>query len=776
MNRIFFGLVLIAFVFAAWFQITWSPPEAEQGRTVARLADGRAAVVGYSGASTFDGERWEPLEAPATVRRSAGSAGLPDGDLLLFGGYAKERGVLSTLRRLFALEELTLTNQVERFDALAGRWTSADPMPIAIAEPHVLTLPDASVLVLGGHDGEAPVTGAWRYAPDAGMWERLPPMPEPRAQAAVALMGDDPVVVGGITTDGQAASTLLVYRMAKRAWEAYPGPRMPRVGHQLLELPAEGVLLVGGENLVEQALPSAEILDPVSMTWGIAGKLSQGRIGAAAGLVDGEAVIVGGRSGRGAPLLTSEARFGESWQDLAPIAEPRLSAVGVNTRSGFAAIGGGEPGATVLDADRGTWRTVRPTTPMESLGMGIIDSAGAAVTLAIGLIGVMTLFLGLMKVGEAGGLLTILAKLIRPLMVRLFPDVPPDHPAMGAMVLNMSANALGLGNAATPFGIRAMEELDKLNERPGTATNAMALFLAINTSNVTILPTGVIALRAATGSADPGGILVTTLFATLCSTAVAIVASKTMQRFTPLGPLPTADSSPHEPEPVTTEEPSTSPDEEPEALPDEASAAYPGWVTGLALLALFSLIPLALLPWTRPYIEASVPWLIPLIVLGLLAFGFFRNVPVYETFVGGARDGFQVAVRIIPFLVGILVAIGMFRASGALDAFVGLIGPWTSAVGLPGEALPMALLRPLSGSGAYGVLVSIIADPAIGPDSYAGYLVSTFQGSTETTFYVLAVYFGAVGIKRIRHAMYAALTADLAGVIAAVVICTLLYG
>ncbi|TVQ94990.1 MAG: spore maturation protein [Deltaproteobacteria bacterium] len=413
---------------------------------------------------------------------------------------------------------------------------------------------------------------------------------------------------------------------------------------------------------------------------------------------------------------------------------------------------------------------------MESLGMGIIDSAGAAVTLAIGLIGVMTLFLGLMKVGEAGGLLTILAKLIRPLMVRLFPDVPPDHPAMGAMVLNMSANALGLGNAATPFGIRAMEELDKLNERPGTATNAMALFLAINTSNVTILPTGVIALRAATGSADPGGILVTTLFATLCSTAVAIVASKTMQRFTPLGPLPTADSSPHEPEPVTTEEPSTSPDEEPEALPDEASAAYPGWVTGLALLALFSLIPLALLPWTRPYIEASVPWLIPLIVLGLLAFGFFRNVPVYETFVGGARDGFQVAVRIIPFLVGILVAIGMFRASGALDAFVGLIGPWTSAVGLPGEALPMALLRPLSGSGAYGVLVSIIADPAIGPDSYAGYLVSTFQGSTETTFYVLAVYFGAVGIKRIRHAMYAALTADLAGVIAAVVICTLLYG
>jgi spore maturation protein SpmB len=174
--------------------------------------------------------------------------------------------------------------------------------------------------------------------------------------------------------------------------------------------------------------------------------------------------------------------------------------------------------------------------------------------------------------------------------------------------------------------------------------------------------------------------------------------------------------------------------------------------------------------------EATTPWIIPVIMFGLLTYGFIRKVPVYEAFVGGARDGFQVAVRIIPYLVGILVAVGMFRHSGALGALIWFIEPVTSLVGLPGEALPMALLRPLSGSGAYGVLVSIISDPTIGPDTYTGYLVSTFQGSTETTFYVLAVYFGAVGIKRIRHAMAAALTADLAGVIGAVIICWMLYG
>lgn len=397
-------------------------------------------------------------------------------------------------------------------------------------------------------------------------------------------------------------------------------------------------------------------------------------------------------------------------------------------------------------------------TPMHALSTAMIDSAGGAVELAIGLVGVMTLFLGLMKVAEAGGMLTILARLIRPLMVRLFPDVPADHPAMGAMILNISANALGLGNAATPFGIRAMQELDTLNRHPGTASNAMVLFLAINTSSVTLLPTGIIALRASAGSLDPAGILPTTLFATACSTVAAVVAALVYRRFFPLGPgeEPTAQQ-------ITTAEKGA-------RVQIEEQGGYSLWVSFLALTLLLALIPVTVF-----YGEAIAPWILPGIMLGFLAFGMWRRVPIYETFVEGAREGFQVAIRIIPYLVAILVAVGMFRASGALAILVDAIGSWTEPMGMPAEALPMALLRPLSGSGAYGVVASIINDPAIGPDSYTGYLVSTLQGSTETTFYVLAVYFGAVQIKRIRHALWTALTADLVAVIAAVAAVSLLF-
>jgi len=400
--------------------------------------------------------------------------------------------------------------------------------------------------------------------------------------------------------------------------------------------------------------------------------------------------------------------------------------------------------------------------PMESLTKAMVDSAASSVELAIGLVGVMTLFLGLMKVAEAGGMLTLLARLIRPLMVRLFPEIPPDHPAMGSMILNMSANALGLGNAATPFGIRAMQALDKLNSRPGTATDSMVLFLAINTSNVTLLPTGVIALRAAAGSADPAGILPTTLFATLCSTITAIFAARLFGRLTRRTRPPEADKDEKTAGLTTSEK---------EALTEEPAKAYPVWVSGIALCVLMSLIPLTIL-----YGRSISPWIIPGLMLGFLAFGIIRKVRVYEVFVEGAKEGFQVAIRIIPFLVAILVAVGMFRASGAMETMVSILGAWTQKVGLPAEALPMALLRPLSGSGAYGIMASIINDPSIGPDSYTGYLVSTLQGSTETTFYVLAVYFGAVQVRRIRHALAAALTADFAGITAAVVICSLLYG
>ena len=398
--------------------------------------------------------------------------------------------------------------------------------------------------------------------------------------------------------------------------------------------------------------------------------------------------------------------------------------------------------------------------PMEALSKAMVESAGGAVELAIGLVGVMTLFLGLVKVAEAGGMLTILARLIRPVMVRLFPDVPPDHPAMGAMILNMSANALGLGNAATPFGIRAMQELDKLNPRHGTATDDMALFLAINTSSVTLLPTGVIALRAAAGSADPAGILPTTLFATIGSTVTAIAAAKLYRRFFPA--TETTDV-PSEKTPVTNDS-----DIEPTDMPLDG---YPLWISLVALCGVSALIPLAII-----YGRSISPWILPGLMVFFLMFGFFRRVRVYEVFVDGAKEGFQVALRIIPYLVAILVAVGMFRASGALGAMVHRISGWTAGLGLPAEALPMAIMRPLSGSGAYGILASIVNDPAIGPDSYTGYLVSTLQGSTETTFYVMAVYFGAVQIRRIRHTLAAALTADLAGLIFAIIACRIFFG
>ena len=421
-------------------------------------------------------------------------------------------------------------------------------------------------------------------------------------------------------------------------------------------------------------------------------------------------------------------------------------------------------------------------TPMDALSGGMIEAAKGSVTLAIGLIGVMALFLGLMKVAEAGGLLTIIARLLRPVMIRLFPDVPAEHPAMGAIIMNLSANVMGLGNAATPFGIRAMQELDKLNPHKGTATNAMVLFLAINTSSVTLLPTGVIALRAAAGSTDPAGIMPTTLFATACSTVVAIVAAKFYSRFWLSDPDPIKPAAESEqdrqaaPDSSDMSEPASPTADQAAAVTDAAEAvaegrSYPLWATVLAILCVLALIPL-----TIQYGRAISPWIIPGLMLALLGFGFVRRVPIYEVFVEGAKDGFQVAVRIIPYLVAILVAVGMFRASGAMELLVGPLGAVTTALGLPAEALPMALLRPLSGSGAFGYLSATIQDPAIGPDSYTGYLVSTLQGSTETTFYVLAVYFGAVQIRRIRHGLVTGLTADFAGIVAAVFICALLYG
>lgn len=396
--------------------------------------------------------------------------------------------------------------------------------------------------------------------------------------------------------------------------------------------------------------------------------------------------------------------------------------------------------------------------PMAKLTKAIIDSANSSVELAISLIGMMTLFLGLMKILEAGGLLSVIARLLRPLMRLLFPEVPPEHPAMGAMVLNFSANLMGLGNAATPFGIRAMQELEKLNPCPGTATNAMVLFVAINTAGITLAPTAVIALRAAAGSANPAGIFPTTLFASFCATTLGIIATKAYQRFSPGYPQRAAAETHADPRPA-------------EPAQSEAGEAYPLWTSFLALGFLAVIIPLAAV-----FGKTISPWLIPGLTIGSLAFGMARGIRIYEVFVDGAKQGFQVAIKIIPYLVAILVATGMLRASGVIDAFANSVGAWTSTIGLPPQGLLMAIVRPLSGSGAYGLLASIIKDPAIGPDSYTGYLVSTLQGSSETTFYVLAVYFGSIQVRRIRQALAAGLTAELVAVAAAVAVCRYLYG
>jgi spore maturation protein SpmA len=415
--------------------------------------------------------------------------------------------------------------------------------------------------------------------------------------------------------------------------------------------------------------------------------------------------------------------------------------------------------------------------PMDAMTTAVVEAAGKSVDLAIGLIGVMALFLGLMKIIEEAGLLKVIARLVKPLMIRLFPDVPPEHPAMGAMIMNMSANFLGLGNAATPFGIKAMEELNKLNPTKGTATNAMALFLGINTAGFSLLPTSVIALRAESGSHDPAGIVTTTLFASIIAFITAIFASKTLQRFFPVGcsedaPAPAvldsgeADSGAA----GSAESSSNSPNSAEGALTEPLGAGYPLWLSGLAFAVMLSLIPLMIL-----YGKGISPWIIPVLIVSMVSYGFIRRVPVYEVFIAGAKEGFDISVRIIPYLVAILVAVAMFRESGAMNLLIAPLGAITAPLGLPAEALTLAIMRSLSGSGSFGLLATFFKDPAIGPDSYTGYLTSTIYGSSETTFYVLAVYFGAVQVQKIRHALVTGVVTEIAAVIAAIFICSILH-
>ncbi len=399
-------------------------------------------------------------------------------------------------------------------------------------------------------------------------------------------------------------------------------------------------------------------------------------------------------------------------------------------------------------------------------------AAKNGVNLAIGLTGAMALWLGLMKIAESGGLMVLISRVIRPIMTRLFPDVPAEHPAMSAMVLNIAANTLGLGNAATPLGIKAMTALETLNTRSGVATDAMCLFLAINTSNVTILPLGTIAVRAAAGASEPAAILLPSILATSCSTAVAVAAAKFFRKLDNMPPVSMEHSK--MPSPALDEDELDPDKHNTENVYDYSAIPQTNRKAAFIFYALSICLASAFL-WHifhgRMDVAQLTGWIVPILMFCLVGFGFIKNVPVYEKGVEGAKEGFKVAVRLIPFLVMILVAVGVFRESGAFRILANILNPVTSMLGIPAEVIPMALLRPLSGSGAFGLMSEITANA---PDSYAAFLAGTIQGSTETTFYVLAVYFGAVGIKKTRYAVAAALTADLAGFVAAVFFCSIL--
>ena len=414
---------------------------------------------------------------------------------------------------------------------------------------------------------------------------------------------------------------------------------------------------------------------------------------------------------------------------------------------------------------------------MQALTDSILTSARGAVDLAIGLVGIMAFFLGLFRIAEDAGLLRHLARLVGPMLHRLFPSVPVGSPAMSAMILNISSNMLGLGNAATPFGIKAMEELDKLNSKPGTATNAMVMFLAINTSALAILPSGAVGMRASVGSEDAMGIFIPTWFASGCATLVGITAAVLLSRLwiyrsTEPAALTAADTG------NMADAPDYAPlaFDAPESLDPKPVRHWLGRLFWLVLAGL-----LARFVWdgrtesTADIItDVTSAWMLPTLVATLVLYGWVRGVRVYDSLVEGAKQGFQVAIRIIPYLVAILVVVGMFRASGGIDLIVVVLSPFTAIIGLPAEALPMALLRPLTGTGAFGVMTETMQ--VYGADSVVGYMVSTFQGSTETTFYTLAVYYGAVGIRETRHTVPACLLADTAGILGAVFIVNLMFG
>lgn len=382
------------------------------------------------------------------------------------------------------------------------------------------------------------------------------------------------------------------------------------------------------------------------------------------------------------------------------------------------------------------------TTVFPAMIDATFSSSKTAFEISLGLTGVLSLWLGIMKIGERGGVVNVLARVLSPVFCKLFPDIPQGHPATGSIFMNIAANMLGLDNAATPLGLKAMEQLQELNEKKDTATNPMIMFLVLNTSGLTIIPVSILVYRAQCGAAQPTDVFIPILLATFFSTLAGIVATSIYQRI--------------------------------------------NLINRVMLLTLGGMcLVVAAVIWGFGQLDKNqmntvstsvANILLMIIIVGFIIAGMRKRVNVYDAFIEGAKEGFATAVRIIPYLVAILVAIGVFRASGAMDSLVNSVRWTVEACGGNSDfvgALPTALMKPLSGSGARGMMVDAMT--TYGADSFVGRLSCVFQGSTDTTFYILAVYFGSVGIRYTRHAVACGLLADLAGVVAAIAICYLFF-
>ena len=372
---------------------------------------------------------------------------------------------------------------------------------------------------------------------------------------------------------------------------------------------------------------------------------------------------------------------------------------------------------------------------------GIFTAAkDSVVSVGLPLAGTMIFFLGIMKIAEKAGAINFLARLLNPFLKRLFPEIPDKHPAMGEMVMNFSANMLGLDNAATPFGLKAMKSLEELNPEKGTATNSQIMFLVMHTSGLTLIPLSIIGYRVASSikSTEPASIFVPCVLATVIATIASVVIVGIKQRL-------------------------------------KFDAVLLGWIGSMLLLVIGILVVIQHLPNDSKEIVSKVSGNLILlgIIVAIIIGGLWKKINVFDSFIDGAKEGFDVVLKILPYLVAMLVAIRVFRDSGALTYVVDAMKFIIARIGVNTDfvdALPVAIMKPFSGSGARGLLLDIYSNPALGPDSFVGKMASIFQGSADTTFYIIALYFGSVGIKKIRYAVLAGLMADFIGVIAAIII------